>query len=396
MRKFYISVLIIYLIQNDLKAQNDTIPEEIKLIKKPSPISYSIAYTIDAVGSVSRKNMHYLGLVGNVDLKVDFDTKKANLWPNGTLHLYGINNHGAQPTTNVIGDLQGVSNIEAPERTYLFELWYEQKLGPVSLLAGQHDVNSEFATTSFGFHFINGSFGFQPDIALNTPVSNFSFSTIGIRSKAEIRKNIVLSSAIYKGNPGNKDTNPYGVNWKISPGEGYFTIHEFQYNWQQRGNYKGSFKIGSWYHSKVFQSLTDSSRYERGNRGIYGIADQLLFINKNKPSNKVGLFLQLGMVPKNINLINFYTGTGLVYTGMLPKRANDVIGIAIANAQLNNKLVNVSEGLLMKNENVIEFTYQALINRYIIIQPNIQYIVHPGSRNTSNQLITIMRVSMKY
>ncbi|MBL4759854.1 MAG: hypothetical protein JKY80_03240 [Mariprofundaceae bacterium] len=87
----------------------------------------------------------------NTDLTLTVDTEKYGLWAGGTLFVYGLGNTGGNPT-DYTRDLQGYTNIEAPNQWIVHEAWYEQVFGGdmFSILAGLHDMNSEFYVTEFG------------------------------------------------------------------------------------------------------------------------------------------------------------------------------------------------------------------------------------------------------
>ena len=62
-----------------------------------------------------------------------------------------FNHHGANPSEDYIGDLQVADNFESEKGTKLYEFWYEHSFDlygtDLSMLIGQHDLNSEFNIT---------------------------------------------------------------------------------------------------------------------------------------------------------------------------------------------------------------------------------------------------------
>jgi len=96
----------------------------------------------------------YLGLA---DLFLHFDAEKAGLWKGGELLVHGANSHGGEPTANLIGDFQFVSNIEAGDHTFLYELWFKQTFSNVTTTIGLQDMNSEFAGSEVASLFLNSS-----------------------------------------------------------------------------------------------------------------------------------------------------------------------------------------------------------------------------------------------
>lgn len=74
------------------------------------------------------------------------------------------------------------------------------------------------------------------------------------------------------------------------------------------------------------------------NYGIYLIIDQIIY--KNNSGKELAFFLQSSMSPKKINENWYFIGGGFHLTGMFSKRMDDVFGIAIAHAGINNYLGN--------------------------------------------------------
>jgi len=93
----------------------------------------------------------HISYLSNTDLMVELDTEKAGFWNGGTFHGHFFNNHGAKPSEDYIGDLQVADNFETNKVAKMYEFWYEHTFDvygtDLSLLIGQHDLNSEFNIT---------------------------------------------------------------------------------------------------------------------------------------------------------------------------------------------------------------------------------------------------------
>ena len=103
--------------------------------KEPA-LSFYGSYKGDFVSNLNggiKTGSTYLGLA---DLFLELNTENAGLWKGGTFMLHGANTHGGEPSANLIGDLQVVSNIEAGNHTFLYELWYSQTFGNVHTTIG--------------------------------------------------------------------------------------------------------------------------------------------------------------------------------------------------------------------------------------------------------------------
>jgi len=100
-----------------------------------------------------------------------------------------------------------------------------------------------------------------------------------------------------------------------------------------------------------------------------------------KSDQGLGFFGRVAFTPADRNFVNFYFDTGLTYKGLIPTRDNDTTGIAFGYAQLSNGARNSlqEEGVSpIGADMVMEFTYQAEITPWLIVQPDLQYIINPG------------------
>lgn len=355
---------------------------------------FESAITSDFASNISGGVNQSSAYLGNIDLALTFDTEKAKLWKGGTAFIYVLNNHG-RSISDIVGDFQGVDNIEALPNTRLYQFWYRQKIGNVSLTFGQHDLNSEFANTNYGSTFINSSFGIQPDISANVSASIFPLATLGAVLKWEYR-NLAFLTAIYDGDPGNQITNPHSLHFRLNKSEGSMNLFEFQYKFEKDSFQKGNIKFGIWHHTANVKSIDTKKEY-RNNQGVYFLADYQIFSEKKDNNQGLGAFIQLGMAPKKCNFVKSYIGGGLVYHGLFPKRDKDKLGIAFGYAVLHNNLIKHTSHEYSTSETVIEFTYKSTINSYFSIQPNLQYIINPSGLNTiKNAFICSIRLKLEY
>jgi len=344
---------------------------------------FSAAYTGDFgrnfSGGLEQKNAY----LGNLDVTASLDTEKANLWKGGTFFVYLLNNHGTS-LSQYVGDLQGVDNIEADNHSRLYQFWYMQKFGKFSITIGQHDLNSEFSTTQYGGSFINSSFGIQPDISANVPISIFPVATLGVILKYDVNDQFSILTAMYDGNPGDQDSNPNSMNWNLDKSNGALSILEFQYQLKNESK-PGTYKLGAWSH-------TADHHY-----GIYAIADQKIFNEKNDSDNGLGFFTQLGMSPHKGCDLDYYASFGLHYTGLFNGRNEDNLGLALGHASMSKYIGLQDQTIDLKGETVIELVYEAKINDYITLKPDLQYVINPGGASgVKNSLTGILRTVIEF
>lgn len=331
----------------------------------------------------------YLGLA---DLFIGFDTQKAGLWKGGELLIHGANTHGGEPTTNLVGDFQGVSNIEAGNHTFLYELWYRQTIANFTATIGLQDLNVEFANSEVSALFLNSSFGVHSVIAGNISAPIFPVTKPGITLSAELSEKVILKSALYKGCPVDFDQNPYNLNWNANYQQGLLWITESQYSWTGKRQRDNVLKGGVFYHQRCPEPETHpvtgmtSDQIER-DYGFYAVGEHHLSLIKDEGQG-LKIFYQLGISPRNDNF--GYFGAGCSYTGLLSSKGSDILGLAMAKSMLTD-----ADG---HNETTFELTYKVQLNDQIYLQPDLQYVVHPGGTdiNLKNATVGFLRLGMEF
>jgi porin len=338
---------------------------------------------------------HISVYLGNIDMIVNFNTENANLWKGGKFSAYILNDHGAQPSAEYLGELQLFSNIEAPERTKLYELWYEQRiLKKFSLKIGQQNINSEFAYSDCALNFINTSFGIMPSISFNIPISIFPNTALGARLHWTINDKWMIQGAVMSGNPGNEANNKYGINYELKRSYGINVLGEAHYTLNVEEHQTGKYKLGFWYHSAKFVAMGDSTKEFKGNFGIYILADQIIYTEQDDPKQGLSIFIMSGISSKDQNLVHYSYDGGLCYTGLIKGRIEDVLGISFTNATFNRELVE--EKGMENSENALELIYLTKINEHFTVQPDFQYFINPGGVKNNNAFIALLRLGIVF
>ena len=343
-------------------------------------------------GGVNKQSQfEYLGLE---DAVLTFNTEKLGLWKGGLFLLHGQNIHGATPSADYTGDYQVFSNIEAGEHTGLYEFNYRQTLGNLTMMIGQHDLNSQYCVSDYAGIFINSSLGIMPNVSLNVPVGIFPIATPGISIEYEIGEKKIFRTAVYDGYPGNFQTNEYNLEINFAKDEGFLSISEFEINDFDNGG--DNYKLGVYYHSAKFDNFNDSVNQVKGNYGIYGIIDKRILEPEGIFENGLNIFLDCGFAPANRNLVSWYIGAGFNMHGFIKKQAHDIFGLGIAHMQISNDFKKLNPSSLSA-ETAVEFTYQIFIAENYVIQPNLQYIINPGAaKGVGNALVVTLRLSLSF
>lgn len=343
---------------------------------------------------------------GRLELFVNMDMTKVFGLPGLIFHVNAYQIHGEGLTSHDLGNLITVSNIEAPPATKLFDLWLQQSLfdDTVSLRLGQIAADDEFFVSQYAPLFISSTFGWPAIMGINLPSGGPAYPVArpGARVRVALSPDLSLQAGLFSGDPGVDST---GFNFEMN-GD-VFAIGELAYT-TMLFQLPGAVKLGGWIHSGRFNDQRyDASRMSladptgsgiparhRGDYGGYFILDQLLWRRDGTSDSGLGAFLRLGGAPADRNLIEFHMDGGLTYAVPFG-RSDDTVGIGLSYEQLSASQRDLARDLaqfsgrpvpLPDFESVLEVSYQARITTWWIVQPDLQWIIHPGGRvlNLSN------------
>lgn len=347
-------------------------------IKKSESLHFGANYTGDLVSNLAggiKTGTTYLGMV-TMDLA--FDTEAAGLWKGGNFFVKMANTHGGRPTQHLVGDFQGVSNIEAGNLTWLYECWYNHDFGKITTTVGLQDLNVNFASDDCAALFSNSSFGVQSSMADNIPSPIFPLTALGLNLKWKISELSEWKLALFDGTPDDFENNPYNLNWRLSRDQGFLAITEYSISKSLILNKSGNFKFGIYYHQH-----NDSIDKEQKNGGLYFSGHQQL-------TDRLYIFSQIGLSPKSINSHNHYYSLGLKYAGFSNASPDDFCGIALAYAGIDS---NKNVG-----ETAVELTCQKNFNSHFYIRPDVQYIINPSGtdKKLNNAFVAMLRFGVGF
>lgn len=357
-------------------------------------------------------NVVYTGLL---DFGVELDLEKAVGWRGASLRTTWLWISGVTVSEALAGNVLFVSDIAGFNTFRMLELWFQQELldGKISIRAGQFTADSEFVRSDYSSLFLNSTFGWPALLYANLPGGgpNFPLGTLGVRVAAHPTDWFTFQSAAFQGYVYDQYTNPSGFRWRLDGQNGFFFLNEAQVRWNQRAQetgLPGQFKTGLWIQTGQMADVLAGST-NSGNYGWYFVLDQMLYRERagaapvaggkqavaggaQKSGEGLGWFGRIGFADGDRNLADFYFDTGFTYKGLIPTRDADNIGLAFVYVQggsgaRNNPIVKNSFG--DGEQMAFEMTYQAQITPWFVIQPDVQFIITPGSNLNLNNAFVI-------
>lgn len=373
---------------------------------------------------------------GLLDFGLKLDLEKAIGWRGASFSTTWLLLSGKDASQALVGNFLTISNNAGFNTLRNYELWFQQNLlnDTISIRLGQLAADAEFVISDYAALFLNGTFGWPAFMYMNLPEGGpgFPVGTLGMRLAVEPVSWFRFQTAAFQGNVYAQDVNNHGFRWRLDAQNGFFFLNEAQFRWNHRDNetgLPGQLKAGAWFHTAEFAE-PDSDSFVRGNYGFYLILDQMLYrepakiventdaerksgksiLSKSDGANVataeqkseqgLGWFGRIAFEPQDRNFIGFYFDSGLTYKGLIPTRDDDTLGVGFAYAQLTSgaKDAAVNEGSVgVRSEMVLEATYQAQITKWLSVQPDLQFIIHPGgTQDLDNALVIGGRLSVTF
>ena len=426
-----------------------SLPEPLKTLGGLRPwlydrgITFAFNYQQDLLGATTggaRRGVTYMGRLEGV---VEVDLDKAFGWTGALFHVGAYQIHGMGLSRHFLQTLQPVSDLDGLATTRLNEIWLEQKLGDqFSVRLGQLAADAEFFLTPFHALPVGGAYGWPAIMAANLPNGGpaYPFASPGVRVKYQPTDKILLKAAVYDGDPVGPNCigdpqkcNRNGVNFRMRDPAFVIAEGELGYELPFQGGLTGHARLGAWMHFGRFAdkyldvvdgplaapTSVGQPLQHRGNRGIYGTFDQQIWRPSGaKDDADKGIFVygRMSGAPSDRNQINFYFDGGVSFIGLIPGRPNDQFGFmgayartspSVQDADAAANLFSGAIGPVHDFEALLQATYQFQVVPGWNLQPNIQYVIHPGAhavdptdplgqRAVRNALVLGVRSSIKF
>lgn len=278
------------------------------------------------------------------------------------------------PSTSLVGDIQGFSNIAAPSRATLYTLWYAQRfdanhwtvrLGLISEDNYFDDVNS--ATT-----LINSSFGVQPTWSGDTVAPIYPIAGIGAmatwRSGAWTNR-----TGLFQADPTHRGSALH---------RGAFWMDELAYHPSAPGALICKFGLWSYRPRRLDPIRGGASVMPPATWGTYFSIEHRVL--RSGPDAPVAFF-RVGWSPHHTSPIPLGLQTGILIHAPLPDRPHDKLSLGIARVRIRGS----------GEETAYEATYVLALSRHVFLQPDLQYIAHPAGRYPSS-VVFMLRVHVGF
>ena len=337
------------------------------------PISIEGNVTIDVLSNLRGGIKEGSRTLNNVSVQVNYDGATHGL--RGIKASIGVLYNGNKSFSgDLVGDLQGVSNIETgTEALRPYEVWIAKEFGEEGsyLKLGLVDLNGTFDAPGSSALFLNASHGIVPTFAQSGLNGPSIFPTLGwaIVGEVALRANLRLRAGIFDPVPGDP-LRPDRTDLIWRKADGLLSVLEIE---QQGKSWRWA--LGGWTYSQA--SIDSLARLQSGNSGLYGTVEYDVDI-------ATSAFLRAGTAKSDFNVVDRYVGAGIVWSGPLEGRSEDQFGIALAHVRTTPV---ARFGGFSDSETNIEMTYAAPIGGGFSLQGDVQYVIDPGANPDSKDAL---------
>lgn len=375
-------------------------------------VKFAATYIGEVLGNASGGVKQGAIYEGRLNLALDVDLEKLAGLNKLTFHANMFQIHGDGLSRENLQNFFVVSGIEALPSTRLYEAYFEKQWGEkrVSLKLGQLAADSEFFNTKYTDVFTNSSMGWPAITSFDLPSGGPSppLAAMGARLLVNVTEQLSVLGGIFDGDqagsgPGDpQQRNRYGVNLRVN--DPPLLLGQIQYAWNNKKgdpNLTGQIKFGGWRHLGSFSDQRFASNgvslaaptssggpmLLSGDIGGWAVFEQQIYRVPHSDDRGIGVFVRASGAPADRNLIDMYADGGIELVGLDERRPDDKFGIAAGYAHVSKRAQALDADYralvapdwpVRSFEGLLTAVYQYQIRDGWTVQPNFQYIIHPG------------------
>ena len=377
------------------KQQKDTTENKNNFLGKlkDNGVAFGVAESLEGYYNFTGGRRVGAAAASTFDVNVSLDMNELLHLPGGKFYA-DLEAHSFQnPTNLLVGDFQVFDKNTADPFLQMFEFWYQQEFfhNTLRLKIGKVDANAEFSLIDNGLDFMTSSAHVTPTLFV---FPTFPDPKPSINLFFTPGKLFYASVAAYAANSSDHFLDFSGKPASIQPSiNGTLWIGESGLTWDHLSakSDDGNLRLGIWKHTGKFNRTDDNSPVNEAG-GIYAVINQTLWkpISEKESNRGLRMFLEYAQASKGIAPVYQHFGGGLLWTGIAAGRKDDEIGICTQYGRISPQ-----PGLLWKYEQAFESFYKFFVASWVNLQPDVQYIVHPGG-SYANALVGTLELNLQF
>ncbi|MCH7948919.1 MAG: carbohydrate porin [Candidatus Dadabacteria bacterium] len=337
-----------------------------------------------------KKGVQYAGLL-NAYLK--FDLEKLLSIKRSKFIVSGSWATGRSLSGEDIGNFFTASEVFSGRSVRLYQLFFESELleNFLRVAVGRMGIADEFSTSEIFYNYVSTAIDAHPiSLAIND-AAYFSVPQASWAARIHVTptEKFYIKAGVYNSNPAVGRDSAHGVDFSFR--KGVIVISEIGYLHNQKQfskGLRGRYTFGAFYDTRKFDELANESEKQDGNYGLYWIVEQMIYREMTEDDQGLTPWAALTISPdESINTFPFFISGGFIYKGLVPNRNYDKAAFGFAYGTISDDIKDKDYELML------ELTYIIQATPWLKIQPDVQWIVHPGgSSDIPNALVLGMQL----
>ncbi|MEO6847558.1 MAG: carbohydrate porin, partial [Chthoniobacterales bacterium] len=284
---------------------------------------------------------------------------------------------------------------------------------------GRFATGDDFASSPIYWLYMNNGIDGNPQaLPVNTAFSAYPWAVWAARVKIQPTEDTVAQFGVYQASNRIFNRSYQGVDWSMRPSDGVLLIS--QVGWHPElfkrpvkpdpvpddskevvskavkepivAGYPGHYWMGFYFTPWAQSTYVAGSPTAFNAYGFYWHADQMVYRPNMNSDEGLTLWSAFVLSPQqNLAKLPFQVNGGLVYKGLIPQRKQDqtIFGAIFGEFGTDYAQTVSPTGAGYPNyELVFEWGYRVNFNKFLYVQPDIQYVIHPGGTgNIPNALV---------
>lgn len=265
------------------------------------------------------------------------------------------------------------------------------KVGRLGLGMDFNVMACDFASTAF----CAAQMGkWQGGIWMNTPVAQW-----GGRVKYHVTPELAAQVGVYEYNPDNGNAKAEGQGWSLDTDHADGVSIPVELVWMPKqaiNGLAGSYRIGGMYNTADNpENQFDVAKGKVNGKGIHPedrtfggwIAIEQQLTSTGAGRQGLHSFANFTWHDRVTTKVDNSQQIGVKYMGLVKSHPNDILGLAVNRVHVNNRLnQQVFDASAEYN---VELNYSYNPTKWLMLRPNLQYVINPGSTNRVDDALVL-------
>lgn len=334
-------------------------------------------------------------------LGTQLDMEKLADWDGVTVRAVATARQGQSTSVRDLqGDAAQWANVQGTfgrgnQDSRLTELSIEKNYNDqgLSIKAGRLGLGMDFNVMACDFAstaFCAAQMGkWQGNIWMNTPVAQW-----GARVKQQLNPEVAVQVGVYEFNPDNGNGAKEGQGWSLDTDNADGVTIPAEVIWTPKSlvnGLPGSYRVGGMYNTADdVANQKDVATGEGKNRTFAGwLAVEQQLTSTGRGRQGLHSFANFTWHDRDTNKVDNSQQLGLKYIGLVDSQPNDILGLAVNRVHVNDRFADSRPVYDASAEYNIELNYSYNATKWLMLRPNLQYVINPGSSNQVDNALVL-------